>query len=176
MNVALLNVMKHHLKNRSPFNETLIEANYGPALLKIIIESKSLRYEARKTFALLVWRAIQESKLMEFRWSQIRHSDFMSGFLSIYDPIQQVRTKRGIRIAAKNVHAGLKLRVRRQQLRMTQEQLASRAGIDRTHLSHIEHGKVIPKDETWLRIQSVLNPKELPPDCNCPCHTHATNL
>lgn len=162
------------MKNKNEFKKTIIEAHYGPAFIKISIESKSLGHDARKTFAIMVWRAIRESKIIEFRWSKIRHSDMMSGLHSFYDPVQQVRTRQAIQVQSKNVHAGLKLRVRRQQLRLTQEFLARKAGIDRTHLSHIEHGKVVPKEDTWLRLQSVLYPTRLPPACRCPCHTHAT--
>lgn len=163
------------MKNKNKFEETLIEAKYGPAIIKIGVSAQSLKADARKTLATMVWRALEESRVLEFQWSRIRHSDYWSGIHHFYEQVERVKTRQAIRVSSKNVHAGVKLRIRRKQLNLTQDQLAKAAQVDRTHLSHIEHGKVVPKEETWQRLQQVLNPKRELPICGCRCHIHATN-
>jgi len=49
-------------------------------------------------------------------------------------------------------HLGKRLRYLRAQLGITQDNLAARAGTDRTHLSRMENGKALPQLATLARL------------------------
>ena len=49
-------------------------------------------------------------------------------------------------------HLGRRLRYLRAQLGITQDNLAARAGTDRTHLSRMENGKSLPQVATLARL------------------------
>ena len=51
---------------------------------------------------------------------------------------------------------GLKLREKRLSLSISQEELASRAGLDRTYVSGCERGKRNPSLKTMLRLAKAL--------------------
>lgn len=49
-----------------------------------------------------------------------------------------------------------RIKARRKQLRLTQEQLAEKAQISRTHLADIESGKAVPSVVVAQKIAQVL--------------------
>lgn len=65
---------------------------------------------------------------------------------------RQTTSPHGVR----NGNFGHMLRIRRLELGLTQSQLAEAIGIDRTHLSRIEHGKSSPRLVTFKRLESML--------------------
>jgi HTH-type transcriptional regulator / antitoxin HipB len=51
---------------------------------------------------------------------------------------------------------GKLLRLRRQALKISQQDLASLTGVDQSNLSRIEHGKIPATLETYLRLLNAL--------------------
>lgn len=55
------------------------------------------------------------------------------------------------------VDMGMRIKIRRKELKMTQLQLAEEVGISNNHLSAIENGNDLPRLENFVRICECLN-------------------
>lgn len=55
------------------------------------------------------------------------------------------------------VDMGMRIKIRRKELKMTQVKLAEDVGISNNHMSSIENGKEVPRLETFVRICECLN-------------------
>ena len=58
-------------------------------------------------------------------------------------------------------HVGRRIRRRRRALDITQEELASGAGIARSQVSLVEHGKVMPRLDTLILLARALDVAEV---------------
>lgn len=88
--------------------------------------------------------------------------EFLAGVGDFEDGIaQEAFDKRD----AYRKQVGEEIRKRRQQLHMTQEQLAAKAGIPQSHVSRLERGKHTPSELTMQRIARALKikPSQLDP-------------
>jgi DNA-binding XRE family transcriptional regulator len=79
------------------------------------------------------------------------------------DPGEEARQ----RLEAYRKRVGQVIRQRRESLRMTQEQLAERAGIPQSHVSRLERGKHAPTQETIEKVATALQttPSQIDPGC-----------
>jgi transcriptional regulator with XRE-family HTH domain len=73
-------------------------------------------------------------------------------------PLEQTKIQANLAVSRVELarHLGRRLRYLRAQLAITQEELASRAGIDRARLSKMETGKCLPCLATLARLACCL--------------------
>lgn len=126
----------------------------GPySSIMLCIESKWMARAQRRTLMLALCRALMPSLPAGFRSGMERNSDDPPPFIPIEHPL---RMGQALDLQRPGGNFGYVLRQRRLEVRLTQQDLAARAGLNRSQISRIEHAKTKPRPSTLRRLEQAL--------------------
>lgn len=77
----------------------------------------------------------------------------------VIDPIKTASADARSRTSAYRANVGEQIKIYRQQQKMTQQQLARKAGIPQSHVSRLESGRHTPAEATIRKIAKALKTK-----------------
>lgn len=141
---------------RYPHQLSKLRVSSRPFVLHLAIEGR-LSKRQRRTILQTLYREIRPM-LWYIRSEWLHHNDStdLEGLRNFKRPLSFRQTPH-FHTATGNF--GYLLKLRRQELGLTQENLAKAIGISRTHISKIEHGHYSPRFITFHKLQSLMKAK-----------------
>ena len=135
-----------------------LETDFFQADIKI---KSCLNTKQRRLIALTIYRNLDVTLNKIF--SAYLKNEGMSWMASLRSDIRTLDTQTGLKLEGEKNIRGLRIRLRRLQLEMTQMDLAHLCRTSRSHISDIEHGKVSPHARTLGKLERVLQIPMAPP-------------
>jgi DNA-binding XRE family transcriptional regulator len=139
-------------------NRTRVQAFAGKIRVSFEILGKATPQE-RRTLGLAILEKI-EPLLGPWKFTQIVHSGSSLGTI-LREFENGASSVRALRTDTPQQRLGYEIRIRRLQSRLSQADLAEKAGVSRLRICRIERGQGRPHPATLRAIEAVLGPVEL---------------